>query len=192
MQALTKKQLNAIQRVINRAEKRYYKDDKYSGQVVTKDGVVVSDGYVSLFYPEPQELKQNTRMPENAKENLFSKFHEFLEAKSYAVNEPFDMRLCDHPQTWLKNNLLEAPSVHCSNGLGIDLTARYGKWDDEYISGRFVNRDITDACEAVGKYAVCYLLKNGNGIPFMLVLPFVDGHIATDEVSAIVTPARTS
>ena len=190
MQELTRKQFNAIQRVINRSERRYAMDDKFSGQVVTDEGVAVSDGYVTIFYPKPQELKQNTRMPKETRERLFAKFKEFLEAKSYAVNEPFDMRLCDHPQTWLKNNLLDAPSVSCSNGLGVDLTARFGKWSDDYISGRFINKDIMDACEAVGKNAVCYLLKNGNGIPFMLVLPFADGQIVTDEVAAIVSPVR--
>lgn len=190
MQELTKKQLDAIRRVISRTEKKYAVNDRYSGQVVTDRGVIVSDGYVTLYYPEAQELKQNDKMPENAVKRLLDKREEFLKAKSYAVNEPFDMKLCDHPQTWLKNGLLDAPTVKCSNGMGVDLTARYGNWSDNFISGRFVNRDIIDACEAVGKNAVCYLLRSENGIPFMLVLPFADGHPVDNEVMAIVTSVR--
>ena len=192
MTELTKKQINAINRIISRTERRYSAaDDVYSGQVVTEKGVVVSDGYVTIYYPEALDLKYNTRMPQKTTDNLFVKRDELLDAKMYAVNEPFDMRLCDHPQTWLKNNFLDAKTVQCQNGVGIDLTARYGNWSEDYISGRFILKDITDAVEAVGKNAICYLLRSGNGIPFMMVLPFTDGQTVTDEVMAIVTSVRT-
>ena len=192
MTELTRKQINAIARVIHRTERRYSAiDDIFSGQVVTEKGVVVSDGYVTVYYPEALDLKYNTRMSHQTIDSLFSKRDEFLDAKMYAVNEPFDMRLCDHPQTWLKNNFLDAKTVQCQNGVGIDLTARYGNWSDDFISGRFILKDITDAVEAVGKNAICYLLKTVNGIPLMMVLPFVDGQTVTDEVMAIVTSVRT-
>ena len=188
---LTKKQINAINRIISRTERRYAASDLFSGQVVTEKGVVVSDGYVTIYYPEAVDLKYNTKMPQKTIDSLFSKRDIFLNAKAYVVNEPFDMRLCDHPQTWLKNSFLDAKTVQCQNGVGIDLTARYGIWSEDYISGRFILKDITDAVEAVGKNAICYLLRSDNGIPFMTVLPFTDGQTVTDEVMAIVTSVRT-
>ena len=190
MSEITKKQIKAINRLISRTERKYTTSDSYSGQVVTDKGVVVSDGYVTVYYPKVLDLKQNTKMPATTVEKLFSKRDEFMKAKAYAVNEPFDMRLCDHPSNWLKNNFLDAETVQCKNGVGIDLTARYGNWSDDYISGRFVIKDITDAVESVGKNAICYLLKSENGIPFMLVLPFEDGQVAEDGVMAIVTAVR--
>lgn len=188
---LTKKQINAINRIISRTERRYAASDLFSGQVVTDKGVVVSDGYVTIYYPEAVDLKYNTKMPQKTIDSLFSKRDIFLNAKAYVVNEPFDMRLCDHPQTWLKNSFLDAKTVQCQNGVGIDLTARYGNWSEDYISGRFILKDITDAVEAVGKNAICYLLRSDSGIPFMMVLPFTDGQTVTDEVMAIVTSVRT-
>ena len=188
---LTKKQINAINRIISRTERRYVASDLFSGQVVTDKGVVVSDGYVTIYYPEAVDLKYNTKMPQKTIDSLFSKRDIFLNAKAYVVNEPFDMRLCDHQQTWLKNSFLDAKTVQCQNGVGIDLTARYGNWSEDYISGRFILKDITDAVEAVGKNAICYLLRSDSGIPFMTVLPFTDGQTVTDEVMAIVTSVRT-
>lgn len=188
---LTKKQINAINRIISRTERRYAASDLFSGQVVTEKGVVVSDGYVTIYYPEAVDLKYNTKMPQKTIDSLFSKRDIFLNAKAYVVNEPFDMRLCDHPQTWLKNSFMDAKTVQCQNGVGIDLTARYGNWSEDYISGRFILKDITDAVEAVGKNAICYLLRSDSGIPFMTVLPFTDGQTVTDEVMAIVTSVRT-
>lgn len=191
MTKLTKKQLAAIQRVINRCERRYaVGNDPYSGEIFTDDGICVTDGYIAIYYPESQNLKKNEKIDKIAMQKMMSCKEKFFGYQGYIVNEPFDMKLYDHPQTWLKTQMAEAPIVSCTNGDGIDLTARYGKWPLDCYKARFVRKDIIDACEAVGKNAACYLVRNENGIVAMLVAQFVDGKLQKDEVCACVMPVR--
>ena len=191
MTELTKKQLAAIQRVINRCERRYaVANDPYSGEIFTDDGICVTDGYIAIYYPESQNLKKNEKIDKIAMQKMMSYKEKFFGYHGYIVNEPFDMKLYDHPQTWLKTQMEEAPVVVCQNGDGIDLTARYGKWPLDCYKARFIRKDIIDACEAVGKNAACYLVKSENGIVSMLVAQCINGKLQKDEVCACIMPVR--
>ena len=191
MSDYTKKQITAIQRVINRCERKYAAaNDPYSGEIIADSGVCVTDGYIVLYYPESVGLKKNEKIDEKTMQKLMDNKDKIFGYNGYVVNEPFDMKLCDHPQTWLKTQMAEAPVVSCTNGDGIDLTARYGKWPLDCYKARFVRKDIIDACEAVGKNAVCYLVRNENGICSLLVAQLVDGKLQKDKVCACVMPVR--
>lgn len=198
MQEMTKKQIAAIQRVIDNCERRYDQittaksKRKYSGEVEIDNRIVVTDGYVTVIYNESQGLVQNDEMPEATKQGFIRKMKEVGDYDAHVVSEPFDMRLCDHPQTWLKDRLKEAPMQYCSDGEAVDLIANYGKFNDQKIKARFNRKYIVNACEAVGKKAICYLAKTNNGIPLLLVYQFENGRPTSDNVFAMVMPIRTN
>lgn len=197
MQEMTKKQVAAIQRVIDNCERRFDKITseksirKYSGEVEIDNRIIVTDGYVAIIYNESQGLARNDEMPDETKQGFSRKMKEVGDYDAHVVTEPFDMRLCDHPQTWLKDRLKEAPMQSCTDGEAVDLCAPYGKHDDQKIKGRFNRKYIVNACEAVGKNAVCFLAKTDNGIPVLLVYQYVDGRLTRDNVFAMVMPVRT-
>ena len=197
MQEMTKKQIAAIQRVIDNCERRFDKittakyKRRYSGEVEIDNRIVVTDGYVAIIYNDSQGLVKNDEMPEATKIGFSRKMTEVGDYDAHVVTEPFDMRLCDHPQTWLKDRLKEAPMQFCSDGEAVDLYASYGKFNDQKIKGRFNRKYLINACEAVGKHAACYLAKTDNGIPILLVYQCIDGKLTMDNVFAIVLPIRT-
>ena len=189
---LTKKQLDAIRRIISSCEHHPAHKDR-AGEMEVSDGAIITDGVVLIHAPESIGFKKPNRSDPQLAERMNRKYlssYDPYSADFYMVEEPIPML---KTASTLRARLKERTFLS-DNGQHtcVSLSAHDGRGNE--IWSVFDYGSVVAAFEAVGKSAVGYI-GNSGGMdcprPYLIVEPDGDYGDPRRGIHALVLPVRT-